>query len=144
VQLGAVDYLVKPFDEERLRKSLLLFQRRMAMLGDAQLSQGEVDQFCSNGPNALRWLPRTLSSSRLDEIRAVLERDERPVTAEAVAAETGVARVTARPVPGVPRDDRSGDHGAARHGPRPTTPRVCVRRPSRRRGPLRGPLMIDT
>jgi response regulator of citrate/malate metabolism len=96
VQLGAVDYLVKPFDEERLRKSLLLFQRRMAMLGDAQLSQGEVDQFCSNGPNALRWLPRTLSSSRLDEIRAVLERDERPVTAEAVAAETGVARVTAR------------------------------------------------
>jgi two-component system response regulator DctR len=96
VQLGAVDYLVKPFDEERLRKSLRLFERRMAMLGGAQLTQGQVDELCSNGPNALRWLPRTLSRSRLDEIRAVLDRDARHVTAEEVAAETGVARVTAR------------------------------------------------
>ena len=29
VQLGAVDYLVKPFDQDRLRKSLRLFERRM-------------------------------------------------------------------------------------------------------------------
>jgi response regulator of citrate/malate metabolism len=96
VQLGAVDYLVKPFDEERLRKSLRLFGRRMEMLEGQQLTQGEVDQLCSNGPNALRWLPRTLSNSRLDEIRAALDRDGRQVTAEEVAAETGVARVTAR------------------------------------------------
>src|SRR3954451_4197077 len=96
VQLGAVDYLVKPFDEERLRKSVLLFQRRMAMLGGAQLSQSEVDRLCSNGPNALRWLPRTLSSTRLDEIRALLDRNARQVTADEVATETGVARVTAR------------------------------------------------
>jgi two-component system, CitB family, response regulator DctR len=96
VQLGAVDYLVKPFDEERLRKSLRLFQRRMEMLGGAQLTQGQVDQLCSEGPNALRWLPRTLSSSRLDDVRAVLEHEARQVTADEVAAETGVARVTAR------------------------------------------------
>jgi two-component system, CitB family, response regulator DctR len=96
VQLGAVDYLVKPFDEERLRKSLRLFERRMAMLGGAQLTQGEVDELCSNGPNALRWLPRTISRSRLEEVRAVLSREARHLTAEEVAAETGVARVTAR------------------------------------------------
>jgi two-component system response regulator DctR len=96
VQLGAVDYLVKPFDEQRLRKSMRLFQRRMAMLGGAQLTQGEVDELCSNGPNALRWLPRTLSSSRLDDVRSVLEREARQVTADEVAAAAGVARVTAR------------------------------------------------
>jgi response regulator of citrate/malate metabolism len=96
VQLGAVDYLVKPFDEQRLRKSMRLFQRRMAMLGRTQLTQVEVDELCSNGPNALRWLPRTLSSARLDDVRAVLEREARHVTADDVAAETGVARVTAR------------------------------------------------
>jgi response regulator of citrate/malate metabolism len=96
VHLGAVDYLVKPFDQERLRKSLGLFQRRMGSLAGAQLAQPEVDRICSDGPNAFRWLPRDLSDSRLDEIRAILARTERPSTADAVAAEAGVARVTAR------------------------------------------------
>lgn len=94
--LGAVDYLVKPFDQERLRKSLGLFQRRMGSLAGAQLAQQEVDRICSDGPNAFRWLPRDLSGSRLDEIRSILSRTERPATADAVAAEAGVARVTAR------------------------------------------------
>jgi two-component system, CitB family, response regulator DctR len=96
LQLGAVDYLVKPFDEDRLRKSLRLFERRMTMLGREQLTQGEVDLFCSDGPNALRWLPRNLSGERLDAIRGVLEREAQPLTAEEVAAAAGVARVTAR------------------------------------------------
>jgi response regulator of citrate/malate metabolism len=96
VHLGAVDYLVKPFDQERLRKSLGLFQRRMGSLAGAQLAQQEVDRICSDGPNAFRWLPRDLSGSRLDEIRSILSRTERPATADAVAAEAGVARVTAR------------------------------------------------
>jgi response regulator of citrate/malate metabolism len=96
VQLGAVDYLVKPFDQDRLRKSLGLFQRRMTRLVGAQLAQHEVDRICSDGPNAFRWLPRDLSDSRLEEIRAILSRTERPATADAVAAEAGVARVTAR------------------------------------------------
>jgi response regulator of citrate/malate metabolism len=96
VHLGAVDYLVKPFDQERLRKSLGLFQRRMGRLAGAQLAQHEVDRICSDGPNAFRWLPRDLSGPRLDEIRAILARTSRPATADAVAAEAGVARVTAR------------------------------------------------
>jgi response regulator of citrate/malate metabolism len=96
VHLGAVDYLVKPFDQDRLRKSLGLFQRRMGRLAGAQLAQHEVDRICSDGPNAFRWLPRDLSDSRLDEIRAILSRAQRPATADAVAAQAGVARVTAR------------------------------------------------
>jgi two-component system, CitB family, response regulator DctR len=96
IQLGTVDYLVKPFDEERLRKSMRLFERRMAMLDGDQLTQGEVDRFCSDGPNALRWLPRNLSGERLDEIRAALARGGAHVTADEIAAEAGVSRVTAR------------------------------------------------
>jgi response regulator of citrate/malate metabolism len=96
VHLGAVDYLVKPFDQDRLRKSLGLFQRRMGRLAGAQLAQHEVDRICSDGPNAFRWLPRDLSGPRLDEIRAILARTERPATADVVAAQAGVARVTAR------------------------------------------------
>jgi response regulator of citrate/malate metabolism len=96
VHLGAVDYLVKPFDQERLRKSLGLFQRRVGGLARAQLAQEEVDRICSDGPNAFRWLPRDLSDARLDEIRAILSDAELPATADAIAAQAGVARVTAR------------------------------------------------
>ena len=96
VHLGTVDYLVKPFDQDRLRKSLGLFQRRMGRLAGAQLAQDEVDRICSDGPNAFRWLPRDLSGPRLDEIRAILSRTEQAATADAVAAQAGVARVTAR------------------------------------------------
>jgi response regulator of citrate/malate metabolism len=96
VQLGAVDYLVKPFDQDRLRKSLRLFERRMSMLDRAELAQSDVDRICSEGPNALRWLPRDVSGSRLDEIRTILSRSREAETADAVATRAGIARVTAR------------------------------------------------
>lgn len=96
VQLGAIDYLVKPFDGDRLRKALRLFERRMSLFERPELAQRHVDQICSEGPNALRWLPRDVSGARLDEIREILSGAPRPETAEAVATRAGVARVTAR------------------------------------------------
>lgn len=96
VQLGAVDYLVKPFDQDRLRKSLRLFERRMSMLERPALAQGDVDMICSEGPNGLPWLPRDVSASRLEEIRRILSSSVGAATAEAVATHAGVARVTAR------------------------------------------------
>jgi response regulator of citrate/malate metabolism len=96
VQLGAVDYLVKPFDQDRLRKSLGLFQRRMALLARTRLEQAEVDRICSDGPNAYRWLPKDLSPERLETIRTALSGAERPLTADRVGDEVGIARVTAR------------------------------------------------
>jgi response regulator of citrate/malate metabolism len=96
VQLGAVDYLVKPFDQDRLRKSLGLFQRRMGLLARTRLEQAEVDRICSDGPNAYRWLPKDLSTRRLEEVKSALSAAGRPLTADRVGAEVGVARVTAR------------------------------------------------
>lgn len=96
MQLGAVDYLVKPFDQDRLHQSLGLFTRRMAMLRDPVLGQDEVDVICSNGPRAYRWHPRDLSAERLRRVRHVLDASAAPVTAGAVAEATGIARVTAR------------------------------------------------
>jgi response regulator of citrate/malate metabolism len=96
VHLGVVDYLVKPFDQERLRQSLALFRRRMAMLSPTSLAQDEVDQICSDGPNARRWLPRDLAEGRLLEIQHALRSFAAPATAVDVAATVGVSRVTAR------------------------------------------------
>jgi|ERR1035437_587761 two-component system response regulator DctR len=96
VQLGAVDYLVKPFDQDRLRKSLRLFERRMSMLERSELAQRDVDLICSEGPNALPWLPRDVSGPRLEEIRRILSSSPGSATADAVGTRAGVARVTAR------------------------------------------------
>lgn len=96
VHLGVVDYLVKPFDQERLRQSLALFRRRMTMLSGPRLVQGEVDEICSDGPNARRWLPRDLSEERLAEIQRAFQAFDGPVTAAEVADHSRVSRVTAR------------------------------------------------
>lgn len=96
VHLGVVDYLVKPFDQERLRQSLALFRRRMAMLSPSRLEQVEVDEICSHGPNSHRWLPRDLSEDRLLEIQRAFQSVNGPATAAQVAQLTGVSRVTAR------------------------------------------------
>jgi len=96
VHLGVVDYLVKPFDRERLRQSLALFRRRMAMLSPTSLAQDEVDRICSDGPNARRWLPRDLAEGRLLEVQHALRSFGAPATAGDVAGAVGVSRVTAR------------------------------------------------
>jgi response regulator of citrate/malate metabolism len=96
VQLGVVDYLVKPFQQERLRKSLGLFHRRLALLGNPKLTQDQVDRVCSEGPNAYRWLPRDLSDGRLRRIQEILAASPGPLTATDVGADAGVSRVTAR------------------------------------------------
>lgn len=96
VQLGVVDYIVKPFDQDRLRKALGLFQRRMAMMSTASMAQEEVDRIYSDGPNAHRWLPRDLAHDRLGDVRALLQGAAAPVSAAEVAEAVGIARVTAR------------------------------------------------
>jgi response regulator of citrate/malate metabolism len=96
VHLGIVDYLVKPFDQERLRQALGLFRRRMTMLTTDRLLQPDVDRVCSDGPNSYRWLPRDLSIDRLQQIQHSFGQLGAPVTAAELAARTGVSRVTAR------------------------------------------------
>jgi response regulator of citrate/malate metabolism len=96
VHLGVVDYLVKPFDQERLRQSLSLFRRRMAMLSGKRLQQPEVDRLRTDGPGAQRWLPRDLSPARLEQVRSRFADATEPVTAAQLAGLLGISRVTAR------------------------------------------------
>jgi response regulator of citrate/malate metabolism len=96
VHLGIVDYLVKPFDQERLRKALALFRRRMLMLATDALTQPDVDRICSDGPNSYRWLPRDLSIDRLRQIQQAMTELPGPATAAEIAVRTSIARVTAR------------------------------------------------
>jgi response regulator of citrate/malate metabolism len=94
LRLGALDYLVQPFEPERLRRSLAAFRRRMAAGAAAgPLSQDEVDELIRRDGG--RWLPRDLDEQRLEEVRAALRLHGGPLTADELADSLGVARTTA-------------------------------------------------
>jgi len=95
LQLGAVDYLVKPFTPERLREALGRFLHRVGALRDGQLDQPEVDAITSGGP-ARRRLPKGLAEKPLEAVRGALEAETGWRSAEQIAARIGMARVTTR------------------------------------------------
>jgi response regulator of citrate/malate metabolism len=95
LQLGIIDYLVKPFEVERLQQALLRFRDRMRALSIGDLEQREIDELCARAPR--RLLPKGLQPDTLELIRTTV-RQASPgwLSAEQVAADTAVARVTAR------------------------------------------------
>jgi two-component system, CitB family, response regulator DctR len=96
VHLGLVDYLVKPFAPERLRQALMAFARRSRAFRRDQLAQDDVDLVQSSGAARIQRLPKGLRRSTLVAVEAALARSERPLAADEVGEEIGVARVTAR------------------------------------------------
>lgn len=96
LQLGVLDYLVKPFFADRLRQALGVFLHRMAAMQASRLDQRDLDGLHGGTATNARWLPRDIARDRLDRIRDVLAEAEEPLTASEAADRGGVARVTAR------------------------------------------------
>jgi response regulator of citrate/malate metabolism len=96
MQLGALDYLVKPFWLERLGEALDGFVSRMRTLpADRSLDQQEIDRARSGMDSALIGQTTNIRLDRLAAVRRVLQGGA-PMTADEVAEATGMARVTAR------------------------------------------------
>jgi response regulator of citrate/malate metabolism len=96
VQLGVVDYLVKPFWLGRLGEALTTFTTRMETLGADRLSQEAVDRV-RGGPGEPGGGRRAaIRKDRLEQVRSALASSGVAVSADEVAASTGMARVTAR------------------------------------------------
>ena len=94
LHLGVVDYLIKPFTFERLQHALMRFRSRQQALASESVSQTELDAFYGAADRLL--LPRGLSQDTLQSVRkAVIELCE-PASANQVAGQAFVARVTAR------------------------------------------------
>jgi response regulator of citrate/malate metabolism len=96
IQGGAIDYLVKPFTIERLRRALKLFVNRANALQHDQLDQAAVDVVCASGRIERRWLPKGLTPDGVARVRRVLAGGSSPLSATEVADLAGLARVTAR------------------------------------------------
>ncbi|CDN45928.1 Probable C4-dicarboxylate response regulator DctR [Paenibacillus sp. P22] len=108
VQGGADDYIMKPFKAERVREALLRWLQRREELGSGgALDQGELDRLLhGSGSSGLApssplsksgdSLPKGLQAATLAQIIRYLGLQPEAVSAESVAENVGIARVTAR------------------------------------------------
>jgi two-component system response regulator DctR len=105
LRYGAMDYIIKPFQFERIQQSLENYRNFRNQLNQAEIaSQQEVDQLLFSkaaGPGKRRELskealPKGLHAVTLDQIVRQLAVQTEPLSAEDVAERVGIARVTAR------------------------------------------------
>lgn len=104
LRYGALDYIIKPFQFERIRQSLEDYRTLRNRLKQAEMaSQQEVDLLFGKAANAAKkWesikaeLPKGLHAVTLDQIVRQLAAQTEPLSAEDVAERVGIARVTAR------------------------------------------------
>jgi two-component system, CitB family, response regulator DctR len=95
-RLGAVDYMVKPFHFKRFKTALESYQKmRTKLKGDGTLQQEDIDELKKMKLNE-EHLPKGLSEKTLQQILIGLTKQSQPITAEALASDLGMARVTVR------------------------------------------------
>lgn len=98
---GAMDYIIKPFQFERMRQALENYREyRKQFEREGVASQDEVDQllFRKSAEHAKEAgaLPKGLHAVTLEQILRHLETEQASLSAEDVAERVGIARVTAR------------------------------------------------
>nr|WP_308188432.1 response regulator [Nocardia australiensis] len=96
MRLGVLDYLVKPFSEERLRQALNKFVTIATCSRTSTLPQQDVDALRESSAPAKQWIPRELSEKRLSLVRKVFREENGVQSAEDIADLIDSSRVTAR------------------------------------------------
>lgn len=99
LKLGAVDYLIKPFEYERIKKSLENYSLRFQLLrNNHTLRQEDIDTITSNSfSEHLNSLQKGLNQRTLNRICEFMEKNnEKFYTSEEVANKTRLSRVTIR------------------------------------------------
>lgn len=101
LRAGAVDYLIKPFDFERLRQALLAYENRTRLIrGHDTLTQKDLDigilpketADASDPP----LLPKGLDRYTLSLIAHCLQEIAEPFTTEELSRRVGLSRVSVR------------------------------------------------
>jgi CitB family two-component system response regulator MalR len=103
LKLGAVDYLIKPFEFERLKQALERYgETRRMIRGGQALDQTELDKRLARRPTEARpteGLPKGLDRNTLEKVlRVITERPDPSLwfTSEEIAQLIGISRVSVR------------------------------------------------
>jgi response regulator of citrate/malate metabolism len=95
LRLGAVDYLVKPFEQARFNTALSAVLARRSLLGRSHLQQRDVDRLTKQPATVARATPAGIAPSTLDRVRTALVEAGQADAAD-TAANVGLSRVVAR------------------------------------------------
>lgn len=99
MRLGALDYLVKPFNFERFRAAIQKFLRRRQQLGEGErLSQPAIDKLLAGGrPQEREQPPKGMQDKTLRKLQALMRAQQgRMLTCDEIAAASGLSKVTVR------------------------------------------------
>ncbi|SDZ51462.1 two-component system, CitB family, response regulator MalR [Evansella caseinilytica] len=99
LRLGAIDYIIKPFEFERFRHSLLKYKEKFYLLNKQEtLNQEELDKkIFHQESKAVTALPKGLSQCTLKTIVAIIEQyKDAPFSTEEIAERSNISRVSVR------------------------------------------------
>lgn len=98
LRLGAVDYLVKPFEFARFRQALETYRHRQTLTSSKNvLQQFDLDgSFRSYKTDNFEFLPKGLNRQTLDKVWETISQWQGVFTAADVSARLGMSRVTIR------------------------------------------------
>lgn len=96
--LGIIDYLVKPFEYQRLIVAIQRFlQKRSLLQAASDLGQSEIDSFMQISPAPASILQKGLQKNTLRMIKEYLmSNTDKEHTNESLAEQTGLSKVTIR------------------------------------------------
>ncbi|EMT46525.1 response regulator [Anoxybacillus flavithermus] len=94
---GAVDYIIKPFQFERLKQALERYQLIQKTLKDERVTQKQIDEWMYKHAQPQQVsLPKGLNETTLRQIEQYMSQATNAQSADEVAEAVGIARVTAR------------------------------------------------
>jgi len=99
MRYGAIDYIIKPFDLERLEKSLKNYLKlRLLLDKHKDIQQSDLDklnlQARSEMPIIQSDLPKGVHALTLDQIMVFLLKQDMPLSCEQVSAELAMSKIT--------------------------------------------------
>ncbi|MFZ5943130.1 MAG: response regulator [Bacillota bacterium] len=99
MRYGAIDYIIKPFDLERLEKSLKNYLKlRMLFDKDKEIKQSELDKLNVTSENEFltiqEVLPKGVHALTLDQIIVYLLKQNKPLSCEQIAGELSMSKIT--------------------------------------------------
>lgn len=96
---GAFDYLVKPFEYDRLKASLQKYLKTKRLLNrKTSVNQGDIDNiFNSQTKVEIEDLPKGLHKKTLDRVVKIVDRTiEKYINVDNIALEIDISKITAR------------------------------------------------
>ena len=98
LRLGAVDYIIKPFEFDRFNLALCNYQRRYRIVEDqATIAQSELDKtIIKSDKETVVALPKGLDKHTLATVWQAVKSFDGMFTTEDVSAQVGISRVSIR------------------------------------------------